>query len=231
MELALERVLASTGLNQSFSQYTFLHKGIPTTYKKRQSWSVPAGAITAKDGRWVDGPGMRLIEALRASNPQVNLVAEDLGTPTPDVAELLEASGLPGMKVLQFAFDGREDNEHLPHGIPANCVCYTGTHDNAPLGAWFAEESTACVDLARRYVGLSNEEGLVWGMVREGMTSPATLFFAQMQDYLELGASSRINTPGTMDGNWRWRLRKGQLTYDLAKRIAGITRLYGRCAG
>lgn len=193
-------------------------------------WSVPAGAITAKDGRWVDGPGMRLIEALRASNPQVNLVAEDLGTPTPDVAELLEASGLPGMKVLQFAFDGREDNEHLPHGITANCVCYTGTHDNAPLGAWFAEENAECVDLARRYVGLSNEEGLVWGMVREGMTSPAMLFFAQMQDYLELGASSRINTPGTMDGNWRWRLRKGELTHALAKRIANITRLYGRCA-
>ena len=193
-------------------------------------WSVPADASTAKNGRWVDGPGIALIDALRQGAPQVSLVAEDLGKPTPDVMELLLASGLPGMKVLQFAFDGREDNEHLPHGIPVNCVCYTGTHDNAPLGAWFAEESPTCLALARSYVGLNDEEGQVWGMVRQGMSSPATLFFAQMQDYLELGPESRINTPGTMDGNWRWRLRPGQLTADLARRIADITRLYGRNA-
>ncbi|MBR3317827.1 MAG: 4-alpha-glucanotransferase [Atopobiaceae bacterium] len=191
-------------------------------------WSVPAGATTAKDGRWVDGPGIELIEALRRDSPQVALVAEDLGTPTPEVMELLLASGLPGMKVLQFAFDGRENNEHLPHGIPTNCVCYTGTHDNAPLAEWFAEESKEWVDLARRYVGLSEDEGLAWGMVRQGMSSVATLFFAQMQDYLELGAGSRINTPGTTDGNWRWRLREGQLTRELSQRIACVTRLYGR---
>lgn len=191
-------------------------------------WSVPAGATTAKDGRWVDGPGIELIEALRRDSPQVALVAEDLGTPTPEVMELLLASGLPGMKVLQFAFDGRENNEHLPHGIPANCVCYTGTHDNAPLGEWFAEESEECIDLARRYVGLSEDEGFAWGMVRQGMSSVAALFFAQMQDYLELGAGSRINTPGTTDGNWRWRLREGQLTRELSQRIACVTRLYGR---
>ena len=194
-------------------------------------WSVPADATTAKDGHWVDGPGIGLIEALRRNNPQVDLVAEDLGTPTPEVMELLLASGLPGMKVLQFAFDGREDNEHIPHGIPTNCVCYTGTHDNAPLGAWFAEESAESIDLARRYMGLSNEEGLVRGMVREGMKSPAVLFFAQMQDYLKLGSASRVNTPGTIDGNWRWRLQEGQLTHDLARRIADMTRLYGRRAG
>ena len=161
---------------------------------------------------------------------QVSLVAEDLGTPTPEVVELLLASGLPGMKVLQFAFDGREDNEHLPHGIPVNCVCYTGTHDNAPLGEWFAEESPECLDLARRFVGLNDEEGLIWGMVRQGMSSVAVLFFAQMQDYLELGSEARINTPGVLDGNWRWRLQEGQLTADLARRIAGVTRLYGRRA-
>lgn len=194
-------------------------------------WSVPAGATTAKNGRWVDGPGIELIEALRRGCPGISLVAEDLGTPTPEVMELLLASSLPGMKVLQFAFDGREDNEHLPHGIPTNCVCYTGTHDNAPLGGWFAEESEECIDLARRYVGLSDEEGFAWGMVREGMSSVAVLFFAQLQDYLELDSASRVNTPGTMDGNWRWRLQKEQLTNDLARRIADVTRLYGRCNG
>ena len=191
-------------------------------------WSVPAGATTAKDGHWVDGPGIQIIDALKAGNPGVELVAEDLGTPTPEVMELLLASGLPGMKVLQFAFDGRPDNEHLPHGNPQNSVCYTGTHDNAPLAAWFAEESTECIELATRYMGLNDCEGRVWGMVRQGMSSVSTLFFAQLQDYLELDGTSRINTPGTIQGNWRWRLREGQLSSELALRIARITQLYGR---
>lgn len=194
-------------------------------------WAVPAQETTAKGGHWVDGPGIDLIDAVRRRNPDVELVAEDLGTPTPEVQKLLQASGLPGMKVMQFAFDGREDNEHLPHGIPVNCVCYTGTHDNAPLGAWFDEADEATLDLARRYAGLNDEEGKVWGMVRLGASSVATLFFAQMQDYLELGAGSRTNTPGTPVGNWRWRLEKGQLTHELAQRIAGITSLYGRGRG
>ena len=176
----------------------------------------------------MDGPGIQLIDALRRANPDVELVAEDLGTPTPDVMELLLASGLPGMKVLQFAFDGRSDNEHLPHGIPVNSVCYTGTHDNAPLGEWFAEERKECIELAKRYVGLNDDEGMIWGMVRQGMSSVSTLFFAQLQDYLELGAETRINTPGTFEGNWRWRLQADQLSRDLSRRIADITQLYGR---
>ena len=192
-------------------------------------WSVPAGAATAKGGCWVWGPGVELIDALRKGNPDVELVAEDLGQPTPEVMELLLASGLPGMKVLQFAFDGRPDNEHLPHGIPQNCVCYTGTHDNAPLGQWFAEESAECIGLATRYMGLSEDEGLIWGVMRQGMSSIATLFFAQLQDYLGLGGESRINTPGTQEGNWQWRLQEGQLTDELAQRIASVTQLYGRC--
>ena len=191
-------------------------------------WSVPAGEKTAKNGCWVWGPGIELIEALMRSNPDVQLVAEDLGVPTPEVMELLLASGLPGMKVVQFAFDGRPDNEPLPHGIPVNCACYTGTHDNAPLGAWLAEESSECIDLARRYMGLNDEEGPIWGMVRQGASSVAMLFFAQMQDYLGLGAEARINTPGTMAGNWCWRLQEGQATHELAQKIAGVTRLYGR---
>ena len=192
-------------------------------------WSVPAGAATAKGGCWVWGPGVELIDALRKDNPDVELVAEDLGQPTPEVMELLLASGLPGMKVLQFAFDGRPDNEHLPHGIPQNCVCYTGTHDNAPLGQWFAEESAECIELATRYMGLSEDEGPIWGVMRQGMSSIATLFFAQLQDYLGLGGESRINTPGTQEGNWQWRLQEGQLTDELAQRIASVTQLYGRC--
>lgn len=191
-------------------------------------WAVPAGEKTAKNGQWVWGPGIELMDALKASNPGLQLVAEDLGVPTPEVMELLLASGLPGMKVLQFAFDGREDNEHLPHGIPVNSACYTGTHDNAPLGAWLEETDPACIALARRYMGLNEEEGLIWGMVRQGASSVAVLFFAQMQDYLGLGAESRINIPGTMGGNWCWRMQKGAATHELAQRIAAVTRLYGR---
>ena len=191
-------------------------------------WSVPAGADTAKNGHWVQGPGIELIRALRTGAAELELVAEDLGKPTPEVAELLSASGLPGMKVLQFAFDGRPDNEHLPHDMPRHCLCYTGTHDNAPLAAWLSEEDPAHVALARRYVGISDEEGAVWGMLRQGMGSVAELFFAQLQDYLELGGESRINTPGVLGGNWTWRLVPGQLTDALAERIGAITRLYGR---
>ena len=191
-------------------------------------WAVPAGAPTAKGGHWQDGPGMALIDAIREGAPGVRLVAEDLGTPTPEVEELLQASGLPGMKVLQFAFDGREDNEHLPHDMPVGRVCYTGTHDNATLVAWLAEADPRELDLARRYMGLNEEEGLVWGVVRQGMSSVAMLFVAQMQDYLELGAEARTNTPGTVGDNWSWRLVPGQLTHELAARIANVTRLYGR---
>jgi len=193
-------------------------------------WAVPAGEKTAKNGEWVWGPGIELMDALKASNPGIQLVAEDLGVPTPEVMELLLASGLPGMKVLQFAFDGREDNEHLPHGIPVNSACYTGTHDNAPLGGWLEETDPACIALARRYMGLNDEEGLIWGMVRQGASSVAVLFFAQMQDYLGLGAESRINIPGTMGGNWCWRMQEGQATHELAQRIAAVTRLYGRAS-
>ncbi len=191
-------------------------------------WSVPYGETTAKNGKWIKGPGMRLVGTLTAWFRDVRFIAEDLGAPSPDVQKLLADSGFPGMKVLEFAFDPRESSAYLPHAYTSNCVCYTGTHDNPPLAAWKDEADPGDVAVAARYLGLNPSEGFCWGLLRGGMSSVADLFIAQLQDYLGLGAEARINTPGTASGNWQWRLLPGRLTEPLAKRIASMTRLYGR---
>ena len=191
-------------------------------------WAVPYGDTTAKNGHWVKGPGMDLVQVLLNWFPQMQFIAEDLGFLTPEVRELLADSGLPGMKVLEFAFDSREPSNYLPHLYTPHCVCYTGTHDNAPLPAWKEEADPDDLALAVQYLGLNEEEGFHWGVLRGGMSSVAELFVAQMQDYLGLGAESRINTPGKPVGNWQWRLHPGQLTAALSRRMAHMARLYGR---
>lgn len=193
-------------------------------------WAVPADAKTAKRGRWVKGPGMKLVGTLQRWFPQLSFIAEDLGYTTPEVAQLLSDSGLPGMKVLEFAFDSRDcgGNAYRPHTYGPHCVCYIGTHDNATIVQWREDAGRADVDLATRYLGLNDDEGFAWGFVRGGMGSVADLFVAQMQDYLELGADARTNVPGTLGENWRWRLVGGQATPELAARIAAMTTMYGR---
>ena len=191
-------------------------------------WAVSYGDTTAKNGHWVKGPGMDLVQVLLNWFPQMQFIAEDLGFLTPEVRELLADSGLPGMKVLEFAFDSREPSSYLPHLYTPHCVCYTGTHDNAPLPAWKEEADPDDLALAVQYLGLNEEEGFHWGVLRGGMSSVAELFVAQMQDYLGLGAESRINTPGKPVGNWQWRLLPGQLTGELSRRMAHMARLYGR---
>ena len=191
-------------------------------------WAVPYGDTTAKNGHWVKGPGMDLVQVLLNWFPQMQFIAEDLGFLTPEVRKLLADSGLPGMKVLEFAFDSREPSNYLPHLYTPHCVCYTGTHDNAPLPAWKEEADPDDLALAAQYLGLNEEEGFHWGVLRGGMSSVAELFMAQMQDYLGLGAESRINTPGEPVGNWQWRLLPGQLTGELSRRMAHMARLYGR---
>ena len=191
-------------------------------------WAVPYGETTAKKGRWIPGPGIRMVRAITGWVPQLQFIAEDLGILTPDVTELMDQSGLPGMKVLEFAFDPVEPGVYLPHNHPKNCVCYVGTHDNAPVLQWKDEADPAEVDMAVRYLGLNEEEGFHWGMIRGGMSSVADLFVAQMQDVLGLGAESRMNTPGTLGGNWQWRLLPGQITPELAAKLHEMTRIYGR---
>ncbi len=191
-------------------------------------WAVPYGEKTAKKGRWVKGPGMDLVGVLTSWFHDIEFIAEDLGEPTPAVTALLERSGLPGMKVLEFAFDPQEPSSYLPHCYGENCVCYTGTHDNAPLALWRTQAPKEELAFAEKYLGLNEREGFNRGIIRGGMGSVARLFVAQMQDWLELGAGHRTNTPGTAAGNWQWRLLPGETDKKLARDIREMTRLYGR---
>ena len=191
-------------------------------------WAVPYGDATAINGKWVPGPGAAFIQMLRDKFPGCNIIAEDLGFTTPEVQALLDLSGFPGMKILQFAFDHRETSNYLPHCYGENCICYTGTHDNTTVRGWLAEAHPADVAKARAYLGLSEAEGYDWGILRGGMGSVARLFVAQMQDYLELGPEARMNVPGIPDGNWQWRMLPGQASPALARRIRNLTVLFGR---
>lgn len=193
-------------------------------------WAVPYGEETARNGEWRKGPGMELIRVLSGWFPQIRFIAEDLGILSPGVEELLAESGWPGMKVLQFAFDGDAANSYLPHNYGSSrCICYTGTHDNATLLGWREEEQAETVSFAEEYLGLNEDEGFVWGMIRGGMSSVAELFMTTMQDYLELGKYHRMNTPGVAVGNWQWRLLPGEADEKLAARIRCMTERYGRC--
>lgn len=191
-------------------------------------WAVPFDAETAKVGRWVKGPGMDLVGRLTSWFSELGFIAEDLGLLTPEVHELLEQSKLLGMKVLEFAFDPTEPSNYLPHNYTQNCVCYVGTHDNAPVMAWRDEADAAEVEFAERYLAISDAEGFNWGMIRGGMSSVASMFIVQMQDFLGLGADARMNTPGTQFGNWRWRLKSNELTPELAAKLLDMAKMYGR---
>ena len=191
-------------------------------------WAVPYGADTAKNGRWRKGPGMDLVGTLTSWFPGLSFIAEDLGFLTPEVRRLLEDSGLPGMKVLEFAFDAREPSNYLPHTYNRHCVCYVGTHDNETVEQWRWQADRADVTFARKYLGLNDAEGFHWGMIRGGMSSVADTFLVQMQDCLGLGAEGRMNTPGTGWGNWRWRLLPGEASPALAKKLRCSTKMYGR---
>ena len=192
-------------------------------------WAVPAGDKNAMNGCWKPGPAMDFIRAVQEAFPDLDFIAEDLGYLTPEVHQLQQNSGYPGMKVLQFAFDSREASNYLPHTYTVNSVCYTGTHDNLTLAQWFREAAEEDIALAKAYLGLSQEEGYVWGMIRGCMSAVSKLSIVQMQDYLELGGEARMNFPGTLSGNnWSWRAKEGSFTPELAERILKITKLYDR---
>ncbi len=191
-------------------------------------WAVPYGDPTAATGHWEPGPGAAFVRMLQNKFPDSFIIAEDLGFVTPEVRALLEMSGFPGMKVLEFAFDHRESTEHLPHRHPVNAVCYTGTHDNTTLLGWLAQADPKDAAIARAYLGLNEAEGLDWGILRGGMGSVARLFVAQMQDYLGLDDTARMNRPGEPGGNWRWRMLPGEASPALAARIKKLTALFGR---
>ena len=199
-------------------------------------WEVPAGEKTAMNGRWVKGPGAGFFETVKKALGDLPIIAEDLGIITPEVTALREQLGLPGMRVLQFAFTGGADNTHRPHNYPRNCVVYTGTHDNNTTAGWFqgegarvalAEDVLGERETALKYLGsLGNE--INWDLIRLAFMSVADTAIVPVQDVLGLGSEARMNTPGTTRGNWKWRLAAGQLTEQHARRLADLGQLYGR---
>ena len=197
-------------------------------------WAVPARHPTAERGRWRNGPGSAFFEAAFASLGRLELVAEDLGSLTPEVEALRDGLGLPGMKVLQFCFAPGPEAERLrPHNFPRRCVVYTGTHDNDTTAGWFAELVAAGEarraerELVQRYLW-SDGCDVHWHLMRQAWMSPANLAVAPVQDLLGLGSEHRMNRPGTAAGNWSWRLQAGLLDEPLAARLHELTSTYGR---
>ena len=193
-------------------------------------YAIPAGAVTAKKGRWRRGPGLSFFRALEKELGKRPIIAEDLGFLTPSVHRMLAGTGFPGMKVLEFAFDSRDGGGRIyqPHNYPVNCVAYVGTHDNDTALGWLSTAWPGDAALAREYLHLDPAEGENWGMMRAVWASPAGRAIVQMQDLLDLGSEGRINTPSTLGGNWQWRALPGFDSPELARRIRRQMELYER---
>lgn len=199
-------------------------------------YCIPYGATTAKEGVWRTGPGMALFRVLQADyaaqsgedGAAMPIIAEDLGFLTPQVKQLLTDTGFPGMKVMQFAFDSREESNYLPHNYPRNCVVYTGTHDNDTIVGWTTSAAPQDVAHARQYLHVDEAEGFHWAMIRAAMMSVADTAIFMMADFMGLDSTARINVPSTVGDNWRWRITAGCINDWLAGIIRENTVLYGR---
>ncbi|MBP3927541.1 MAG: 4-alpha-glucanotransferase [Clostridium sp.] len=194
-------------------------------------YSIPAGDQTAENGHWEKGPGLELFEAMKQRfGEDLDIIAEDLGFLTPSVLKLLKDSGFPGMKVLEFAFDDTQDSAYLPHKYPANCVVYTGTHDNTTLQAWYMSLDEKTRQFTRDYIGNERtpQGEIHWDFIRLALASVARLAVIPVQDYLGLGGWSRINEPSTVNKNWRWRMKASDLTPEILEKCRKMAKLYGR---
>ena len=196
-------------------------------------YSIPADEDTARNGKWVKGPGIKLFDAIKDTIADIDIIAEDLGFITDSVRKLVKDTGFPNMKVLEFAFDARDEgssNDYLPHNYHHNCVVYTGTHDNETLAGWINQITKPEKELVKRYTNIESKDDdkIVEGVIRLAQSSVANMCIIPMQDYLHLDNEARINTPSTLGGNWVWRMDKNALTDKLAEHIAKMTKLYGR---
>ncbi|MFM8341112.1 MAG: 4-alpha-glucanotransferase [Methylomonas sp.] len=191
------------------------------------AWEIPGDEETAINGSWVTAPGAALLQAIQAALPHLSLIAEDLGIITDEVEALRDEFGLPGMKILQFAFDGNSGNPYLPSNYPHNCVVYTGTHDNDTTLGWFDSLGDGEKQAIYDYLGWSNLP-MPDALIHTAMASVANLAIIPMQDLLRLGSADRMNTPGTIEGNWRWSFNWSQLTPEMAGFIAHKVKVFGR---
>jgi 4-alpha-glucanotransferase len=190
-------------------------------------WAIPYGAPDARGGQWVKGPGKAVFDDIEAALGKLPVILEDLGVITPDVEELREATGLPGMKVLQFAFGEGPDAKYLPHNHVPNCVVYTGTHDNdTALGFWNSAPDWM-KEHVRSYLDIDGHD-FVWDFIRTAFSSVAHTAIVPMQDVLCLDSGARMNMPGSEKGNWGWRVRIEAFHHNLSSRLRRLADLYGR---
>jgi 4-alpha-glucanotransferase len=190
-------------------------------------WEIPASAETAINGHWREGPGARLFDRLRQVYGELPLVAEDLGIITPEVDALRLAYDFPGMKILQFAFDGGEDNPYLPHNHERLSVVYTGTHDNDTTLGWFDSLDEQSKERVNSHL-TGYRKDMPWRLIEAALDSVATLAMFPLQDLLSLGSAARMNTPGTMENNWRWRFNWSQVEPHLAAQLHDLIKRYDR---
>lgn len=194
-------------------------------------YSIPYKDKTAEFGKWKKGPGMPLFRAIKAQLGDVPMIAEDLGYLTDSVIKLVKMTGYPGMKVLQFAFDSREDSDYLPHNYNENSIVYTGTHDNDTVLGWFNSIKKDDRNMAMEYInrtGFESDSDLVFSFIKLAMASVSKICIIPMQDYLALGNEARINIPSTVGGNWSWRMKSNAFTKKLARQMRDMARLYAR---
>lgn len=193
-------------------------------------YAIPYGETTAQKGKWEKGPGMDLFNILNKKIENLRVIAEDLGFLTKSVLEMLKESGYPGMKVLQFAFDGSENSSYLPYKYEHNCVVYTGTHDNETTKGWLENLQGHDRDFVREYINCYEVpvNDCVWALIRTALASVADLAIIPIQDYLCLGNEARMNVPATLGDNWKWRLTKGQISDMILYHMREVTRIYGR---
>ena len=193
-------------------------------------YSIPAGSENAIHGTWEKGPGIEIFQKMQEKFGKLDIIAEDLGFLTPSVLKLVKDTGFPGMKVLEFAFDSREESDYLPHNYTTNCVVYTGTHDNNTIRGWYEEMDEADRQLSIDYMNNAHtpEDEIHWDFVRLALASVAKLAVIPVQDYLGLGGEARINTPSTLGENWRWRMLSGEMTDEIAVKCRKMAKLYGR---
>ncbi|TVQ17079.1 MAG: 4-alpha-glucanotransferase [Bacteroidetes bacterium] len=190
-------------------------------------WAVPFGEETAINGQWIEAPGGEMIQTVLDALGELDIIAEDLGVITPDVVELRERFGFPGMKIIQFAFDSGEENDFMPHTYDKNFVVYTGTHDNDTSLGQYKSSSEKDKKHMSEYFCVDKSDP-AWSYVKLAWSTVADVALAPMQDFLRLDTDARMNYPGKASGNWRWRYTKDKLTPELAEELFKITRLYGR---
>lgn len=191
-------------------------------------WQVKFGSKNAIDGEWVKGPGLDLFNKIKEELGELDIIVEDLGYSTVEVIKMVEDSGFPNMKVLQFAFNPYEESEHAPHGYDKNCVVYTGTHDNQTIMGWLESLPKDVFEYIFKYFKLDFDEGLNWGVISGAWASTANLAVTSMQDILGLDDQARMNKPGSMEGNWQWRMKEEDLTDEIGLRLKELTKLYWR---